>query len=419
MEHKEFDVVIIGGGTGGIMTAAQLIKKNKTISIAIIDGTKTHHYQAAYTLVASGNFKMQNLIKDEKNLIPNGVEWIQSFVSELQPEKNAFLTTNHKKIFYKYLVLSPGIKINTNKLPGLTEALNNNNVTSVYTEPEKMWEKVQNFKGGRTIFSVPNTPIKCGGAPMKVMFMSEDYWKKNNINHSIIFPTPGGVIFGVPGFKERLEQIVENKHISPFFKHVVSKIDSKNNRIYYKVAKENQSYSEEIIKHYEIKFNNDEEVSFKYDFLHIPPPQEGPDFIRNSTISHQEGPQKGWIELDPYSLQTKKHPNIFGMGDAAALPTAKTGAAIRKQVPIVVNNILQLLTHNKLGNLKYNGYSSCPIITEKGKMLLAEFNYNNVPAPDPLISKFIDTTKENWWMWILKKYGLPFLYWKFMMKGKM
>jgi sulfide:quinone oxidoreductase len=131
-----------------------------------------------------------------------------------------------------------------------------------------------------------------------------------------------------------------------------------------------------------------------------------------------EGPNKGWLEVDIHKLNNAKYPNVFGIGDSAALPTAKTGAAIRKQTPVVVEQI-RAAEANTTTPDEYQGYSSCPLVTGYGKMVLAEFKYDNVRDSDPLISTFVDTTKESWLMWILKKYGLPYLYWNQMLRGKM
>ena len=133
----------------------------------------------------------------------------------------------------------------------------------------------------------------------------------------------------------------------------------------------------------------------------------------------QEGAGQGWVDVDINTLQHNHYPNIFALGDVANLPTAKTGAAIRKQAPVVVDNLLKLIEAGAVGEMQYNGYSSCPLVTGYGKMVLAEFKYDNIRDSDPLLSKFMDTAKESWRLWILKKYGLPYLYWNKMLKGKM
>ncbi len=163
------------------------------------------------------------------------------------------------------------------------------------------------------------------------------------------------------------------------------------------------------------KTSGDTHVIIPFEILHLAPPQSAPDFIKASPFSNEAG----WIDVNINTLQHNKYSNVFAVGDAAALPTAKTGAAIRKQAPTVVGNILHLIDNNSLSSREYKGYSSCPLVTGYGKMLLAEFGYNNVRMSDPILTKLVDTSKEKWSMWILKKYGLPYLYWNKMLKGKM
>ena len=152
--------------------------------------------------------------------------------------------------------------------------------------------------------------------------------------------------------------------------------------------------------------------------MHLAPPQSAPDFIKRSKLAHQEGPNKGWINVHKHTLQHNIYPNVFALGDAVAVPTAKTGAAIRKQAPVVVENLVKVMQNEASLSEGYQGYSSCPLVTGYGKMVLAEFKYDNVRDSDPLISTFMDTSKESWLMWLLKKYGLPFMYWNLMLKGK-
>jgi sulfide:quinone oxidoreductase len=143
------------------------------------------------------------------------------------------------------------------------------------------------------------------------------------------------------------------------------------------------------------------------------PPMAAPKFIENSELSYQEGDQKGWLAVDKFTLQHNNFKNIFGLGDVTGIPNSKTGAAIRKQYPVVAENIMALI-NNKPITTKYDGYSSCPLITEVGKVMLAEFGYDSKLMPTfPLAP---DVPRRS--MWYLKKYLLPILYWKVMLKGR-
>jgi sulfide:quinone oxidoreductase len=417
-----YQVVIIGGGTGGIMTAAQLKRKDRNIAVAIIEPNDFHWYQPAWTLVGAGTFKFQHTRRQEKKLIPKGVDWIKDRATGFVPEANKVTTEKSGDIFYDYLVVSAGIKMDVDALPGLREALETPAVCSNYLDPRKTFRVLKNFTGGNAVFTQPGTPIRCGGAPMKIMFLAESYFRKHGLRDktNVLFATPGTVIFGVKEFADTLNSIVEKRNIDfkTYYKPV--KIDPVKQEITFEYIKPKTVFEPtqlDAVTHERLDGTN--LVTVHYDMLHLAPPQAAPDLVSHSPFAYKEGPNKGWMEVDTHTLQSPVYKNVFGIGDAVALPTAKTGAAIRKQAPVVVDNIIHLMKQLPFGEKQYEGYSSCPIVTDYGKMLLAEFKYGNVRDTDPLIKRFVDTTKEQWSMWILKKYGLPWLYWNMMMKGRM
>ncbi|HCQ29712.1 MAG TPA: pyridine nucleotide-disulfide oxidoreductase [Flavobacteriales bacterium] len=415
---KHYNILIIGGGTAGIMTAAQLRNKDKNISIGLIEPSEKHWYQPAWTLVGAGTYDMKKTVRPEKDFIPEKVDWIKKYADKFDPENNKVITKDGEEYTYDYLVVAPGIQINLDGIKGLKESIGKNGVCSNYVDPEYTWKVLQEFKGGNAIFTQPTTPIKCGGAPQKIMYLADEYFRKTGVRDKsqIIFATPGSVIFGVSPFKEELERIVQKKGIITKFNYVLTEIEGDKKIAHFKLAQsgDNACVINEMPEIQE-QVEGDMQVKIPFEMLHLAPPQSTPDFVRNSPLANADG----WLDVDINTLQHKKYPNIFGLGDVAALPTAKTGAAVRKQAPVVVGNILHLMKDHKLGDKKYEGYSSCPLVTGYGKMLLAEFKYNNVRDSDPLLSKFVDTSKERWSMWILKKYGLPYLYWNKMLRGKM
>ncbi len=419
---SHYSVLIIGGGTGGIMTAAQLKRKDKNITVAIIEPSDTHYYQPAWTLVGAGTFNFNATRKKEAGLIPPGVDWIKDYATVFEPEHNIVHTKNSGPIEYEFLVLSTGIQMDVDAMPGLKEALQTNKVCSNYLDPEKTFRVLQEFKGGNAIFTQPGTPIRCGGAPQKIMYLAEEYFQKSGVRKktNVVFATPGSVIFGTKEFATELTRIIKKKEVffKPFYKPV--KIDSAKQEITFQFIKPDLKIaSEDLDPKLGEKLDGENLVTMHYDMLHLAPPQSAPDFIKQSPFSYKEGPNKGWLNVDIHTLQNPDFKNVFAMGDSAALPTAKTGAAIRKQVPVVVDNVIHMMKQLSFGEKQYEGYSSCPIVTGYGKMLLCEFKYDNVRDSDPLLTKFIDTTKEKWSMWVLKKYGLPWLYWNMMMKGRM
>lgn len=430
---KHYEILIIGGGTAGIMTAAQLLRQKKSKNIAIIEPADTHYYQPAWTLVGAGTYSLEKTAKPMSKMIPSGATWIKDKVTGFEAPKNSVQTEKSGDITYDYLVVAPGLAYDFSLVPGLGDAMDKGVVCSNYTDPEHTWDVVKNFKGGTALFTQPATPIKCGGAPQKIMYLAEDYWNKNNIraNSEVVFATAGTVIFGTKVIADTLMEVVERKDINLRFNHKLVKVDGENQIAWYELTKDIKaggcivmSGEDEKCLDEDFQFNyksvkvtkKDGLYGIHYDMLHTAPPSVAPKFIQESDLVNEAG----WLDVDIHTLQHKKYPNIFGIGDVAALPTAKTGAAVRKQVPVLTDNLSMLINHNKIGSKSYNGYSSCPLVTDYGKMVLAEFDYEGNFTPDPKLKRMLikDSSKEHWRLWMFKKYMLPFLYWQRMMKGK-
>jgi sulfide:quinone oxidoreductase len=431
---SNYQILIVGGGTAGIMVAAQLKNENPKLDIALIDPANMHYYQPAWTLVGANTYDFDKTARKMSTLIPKGVTWIQESVTEFNPDKNNLKTDKDQTLTYDYLVVCPGLRMAPELVEGLQEAMDNGVVCSNYTDPNHTWETIKGFRGGTALFAMPTTPIKCGGAPQKIMYLADDHFRRNGIrkNTEVIFAIPGGVIFAVKRIADTLMNVVDRKDINVRFFHKLVKVDAEEKIAWFEIAKDlsaggcvvmsdddDKTIDKEIQYNYkDVKVSQkDGRYGIHFDMMHLAPPQAAPHFIANSALSTADG----WLEVDEQTLQHKKFKNIFGLGDVAQLPTAKTGAAIRKQAPVVVDNLLSLINSDKLTDEAYNGYSSCPLVTGYGKMVLAEFDYSKEFKPDPKLKGFPfmlkDSSKEHWRLWILKKYLLPYLYWNKMMKG--
>lgn len=428
-----YQIVIIGGGTAGIMTAAQLIKQKKKTNIAIIEPATIHYYQPAWTLVGAGTYDFNKTAKPMGDVIPKGATWIKDSASGFDPENNIVNTAHNGTISYDYLVVAPGLAYDFSLVPGLGDAMDKGVVCSNYTNPKHTWNVVKNFKGGTALFTQPATPIKCGGAPQKIMYLAENHFRKTGVKKKtdIIFATPGTVIFGTKEIAKTLMEVVDRKDINLRFNHKLVEIDAEKQIAWYELTKDISAGGCVVMSgdddgkaidtsfqynYKDVKVTKEgTRYGIHYDMLHTAPPSVAPKFIQESSLVNAAG----WVDVNKYTMQHNRHTNIFSLGDVAGLPTAKTGAAIRKQVPIVVDNIALLIQHNHIGNMSYNGYSSCPLVTDYGKMVLAEFDYDNKFIPDPKLKQLLitDSSKEHWRLWMLKKFMLPYLYWNKMMKG--
>ncbi|MEN8124210.1 MAG: FAD/NAD(P)-binding oxidoreductase [Bacteroidota bacterium] len=426
-------VLIIGGGTAGIMVASQMLKKDPNINIGLLEPAEKHYYQPAFTLVGANTYDYEKTIRSMASVMPKGVTWIKEYANKFDPDNNKVTSKKGNEYTYDYLVVCPGLRMAPELVEGLSEAMDKGVVCSNYTNPNHTWDVLKNFKGGTALFTMPTTPIKCGGAPQKIMYLADEYFTKSGVRNKtdIVFAIPGGVIFAVKPIAKTLMGIIDKKDINIRFFHKLVKVDTDKQIAWYEMAKDldaggcvvmsdddSKTLDKEIQYNYkDVKVSKDgDRFGIHFDMMHLAPPQASPEFVANSPLSTPEG----WLFVDDRTMQHKKFNNIFGLGDVAQLPTAKTGAAIRKQVPVVVANILKLIENNALSEKTYDGYSSCPLITGYGKMVLAEFDYSKEFKPDPKLKSqmFIsDSSKEHWRLWILKKYLLPYLYWNKMMKG--
>lgn len=386
-------IVIVGGGAGGISMAASLLKRDATLDISIIEPSDKHYYQAAFTLVGGGCFSPDSAIREAAKIMPRGVRWLKAAVSELQPARNSLLLDNGGQVNYDYLVICPGLQLNWAGIEGLEETLGRNGVSSNYLLPyaRYTWQCLQNMKSGRALFTQPRMPIKCAGAPQKAMYLSAHHWEKNNQlkDVDIEFHTATPALFGVAAFVPALEKYIDRYNVDLNLQSTLLAVDGSA-----KTARFQQG-SGEMVK--------------EFDFIHVVPPQIAPDFIRTSELADDAG----WLAVQPDTLRHVKYENIFGVGDVINAPNAKTAAAVRKQVPVVADNLMAMVAGKSLV-AAYNGYGACPLTVEKGKVVLAEFGYGGKLLP----SLPIDGTKPSRFGWVFKRYVLPGIYWDFMLKGR-
>ena len=397
----EHEIVIIGGGAAGISVASSLLARAPDLDICIIDPADVHYYQPGWTMVGGGVFDAQVTAKTMASLIPEGVHWIKAAVAAFEPQNNAVILDGCRVVKYKRLVVSPGLKLNWNGIEGLVSTLGKNGVTSNYRYDlaPYTWQLVQGLKSGRALFTQPPMPIKCAGAPQKALYLSADHWLKSGAigNIEIEFYNAGGVLFGVKDYVPALMSYIERYNAQLKFMHNLSRIDGPSKTAWFTKTDAD---------------GNKETVETKFDMIHVVPPQCAPDFIRVSPLADAAG----WVDVDQNTLRHKTHDNIWSLGDVMNAPNAKTAAAARKQAPTVANNILEDMGRAS-GVAHYDGYGSCPLTVERGKIVLAEFGYGGKLLPS-LPGWLINGQKPSRLAWLLKEKMLPPIYWKAMLRGK-
>lgn len=396
-------IVIVGGGAGGIAVAASMLARAKGLDIAIIEPADVHYYQPGWTMVGAGVFRPEVTARAMTKVMPSAVTWIKAAAISFQPAANAVFLESGRIVRYEKLVVAPGLKLDWEHVEGLVETLGRNGVTSNYRYDLAPYtsELVRRTRRGTALFSQPPMPIKCAGAPQKAMYLSCDTWKRAGTlpDTRVEFLNAGSALFGVAAYVPPLMQYVERYGIELSLGHNLVKVDGPARKAWFK-----RSLSD----------GGSEIVEREFDMLHAVPPQMAPDFIRSSPLAAESG----WVDVDHATLRHVRFPDVYGIGDVISAPNAKTAAAARKQAPTVAVNLLR-----DLGVLKqragaiYNGYGSCPLTVERGKIILAEFGYGGARLPS-FPRWLINDLEPSRLAWYLKEQGLPAIYWNVMLKGR-
>ncbi|MDM8194051.1 NAD(P)/FAD-dependent oxidoreductase [Pseudomonas koreensis] len=392
------DIVVIGGGTAGIAFVASLLKRDPHLNITVIEPSSEHYYQPAWTLVGGGAFDVKDTVRPMSKVMPRQATWIQASVSAIDPQSRQLTLDDQRTVSYQNLIVCPGLRLAWEKIEGLQESLGQHGVTSNYSyqHAQYTWDQVQKLRDGRALFTQPAMPIKCAGAPQKALYLSCDHWRKSGVlrNINVEFNLAGAVLFGVPTFVPPLMKYIEQYDAQLAFNSNLVKVDGPTKTAWFEVKDAD---------------GNVNRVAKTFDLLHVVPPQVSPDFIAQSLLADAGG----WCEVDPHSLQHPRYPDVFALGDICGTSNAKTAAAVRKQVVVVAQNLLAARKQQPLP-LKYDGYGSCPLTVEKGKVILAEFGYGGKLLPtfplDPTVAR-----RSAWW---LKATLLPWFYWHGMLKGR-
>ncbi len=402
VEKTHHRILILGGGTAGIITASLLQRAGQT-DIAILEPSSRHFYQPLWTLVGAGEVAPETTVRSEARYIPKGVRWIQEQASEVAPDPQIVTTQSGIRIGYDFLVVATGAQLNWGAIPGLEEAIFGGGASSAssnykYDLAPRTWDLIRHFQGGTALFHMPATPVKCPGAPQKIMYLAADHFRKKGLGRraQVIYGSALPAIYGVKEYADVLDRVIERYGIVARFNHELVEIRPEKKEAVFQAKNDPAG----------------QRITIPYDFLHAIPPHSAPDFIRQSPLAGP--PKEGWVEVDKHTMQHVKYPNVFALGDVASTPNAKTAAAASRQALVVAANLISAL-QGKEGQARYDGYIACPIITGYGRMLLCEVDYTGKPAPH---IPWINTFRERYDMWLLKKYGLPWLYWNVWLRGR-
>lgn len=392
---SDTQILIVGGGSGGLTAASRLMAELPAPKVTVIEPAELHYYQPLWTLVGGGVFTKEASARPMVDVIPQGVEWIRDRVMAFEPEHHAVVLASGRRVTYEQLIVAPGIQLDWHKIEGLEGHVGKDGICSNYSYEtvDSTWQNLRELKGGVALFTFPNTPIKCAGAPQKIMWLAEHHFRRRGIRDKVEvhYAAPGARIFGVDKYARALEKLVSERDVKTHFRRNLVAVRPKS--------------KEAVFENLDDKSTE----TIRYDMLHVTPPMSAPDFVKRSPLANAEG----WVDVDMYTTQHVRYPDVFSLGDASSMPNSKTGAAIRKQAPVLVENLMAHRAGKPL-EARYDGYASCPLVTGYGRLILAEFGYGG-----KIMETFpFDQSQERYSMYALKAYGLPSLYWHGMLRGR-
>uniref|UniRef100_A0A7G3AVM9 Sulfide:quinone oxidoreductase, mitochondrial n=1 Tax=Lutzomyia longipalpis TaxID=7200 RepID=A0A7G3AVM9_LUTLO len=397
-QKRQCKVLVVGGGSGGCSVAAKLSSKLGPGKVMILEPSETHYYQPMFTLVGGGMKKLEESCAPMKETLPSLATWVHDSVAQFEPEANAVVTKTGQRIEYEQLLIAIGLELRYDRVPGLVEALAmpDGGVCSNYSPKyvNRTLEALQKFQRGNAIFTFPNSPVKCPGAPQKIAYIAEHYLRRNRKRQeaNIIYNTSLPVIFGVKHYADALWKVAEKRGIKVNLRTNLKQV----------LPEKNQAVFENLDK-------PGEEHTIEYSLLHVTPPMATPEVLSSCQGLANAA---GFVDVNKDTLQHVKYSNIFAIGDCSSSPNSKTAASAAAQAPVVYKNMLAVM-QGMTPSASYNGYASCPLVTGYYSCILAEFDYNL----QPLETFPVPQNKERLSMFLLKKHFMPPLYWHAMLNG--
>lgn len=382
-------ILIVGSGLAGLGVANRLVRALEGAQITIVDRKEEHNYQPGYTLVATGIWPVEKIIDRNSDLIPEGVKWVHEMAVEYDPEANIVVTDTGQRLAYDYLVVATGCHLDFTQIEGMdVDAIGRKGLTSVYPGPKAVtetWKAMDAFRqqGGKALMTLPATPIKCAGAPLKTTFMLIDRLRQAGTlaQSDVQFHSALGVVFSVPQINELILQRWADANVPVHFSSKLVAVDIDARRATF-VSPEGEATVED------------------YDLIHVVPPMRAPDAIFNSPLAWQEGPMAAgrWLEVDRETLRHRRYPNVFGVGDINGTPRGKTAATVKQSVPMVVQNLIDVI-EGRDPSERFNGYTSCPMILREGSAWLIEFDYEGRLTPS---LPMVEPLQDSWFAWLMK-----------------
>ncbi|TFV55878.1 NAD(P)/FAD-dependent oxidoreductase [Mycobacterium sp. PS03-16] len=392
-----FDVLVVGGGNAGISAAARLLRQGVT-DVAVIEPQHVHTYRPLLSYVGGGQATMRDAERTQRSVIPDGCTWLHDSAALVDPVSRTVRCVSGRSYRYRDLILGTGLVPDTDALPGIHAALDTPAVASNYLyRADETWQLIKSMpRGGHAVFTVPRPPVSCTGTTIKPLFLAAAHWKRTGrlpgvditlvIDRSDLLPAPA--------IDARLRE-----HLAAL-----------GVRVRYDTAVTGLMPERQCIA---VRGADGATAELDYDLLHLVPPFRGRRWVETSGLCGAQ--PHGLIDVDARTFRHRAHSGIWAAGDAAAVETDPSGGALRRQIKILVDNLLAARADGEL--TEYDGYTVAPVTTDAHHLIAGEFDRSG--ALSSSLPSFLDPVKPRRSAWAFDRYGLPQSYWHLILKGRL
>jgi sulfide:quinone oxidoreductase len=390
-------IVILGAGTGGTMTANRLRRRfgAEEAEIHVVDRDDAHVYQPGLLFVPFGLTELDEIVRPRRRQLRSGVVFHENEVESVALDENAVLLDDGTMLPYDVLVVASGVRLQPEETDGMTGAGWNERVFTFYSPEgaEGLHGALARFDGGRLIVNLVDMPIKCPVAPLEFAFLADWYLRERGIRSrtDLVYATPLDGAFTKPIASERLAGLLAEREIELVTEFNAGEIDGVGGKL--------ASYDGRDLD---------------FDLLVTTPLHGGAAYVERSPGL---GDALGFVPTDKATLQTPVKPNVFALGDATDLPTSKAGSVTHFEAEVLAENVVRYLAGREL-EAGYDGHANCFIETGFHKALLIDFNYDTEPLPGHFPTAFGLPLLRESRINHLGKLAFQWVYWHALLPGR-
>lgn len=393
MRHHE--VLVVGGGNAGISLAARLLRDGAS-DVAVVAPQPVHRYKPLLNYVAAGEASMADLERPMADVVPDGCTWIRDAVEAVDPDAMTVRTRGGGTVSCTTLVVCPGLVEDWDATPGLQQAYADGWAASSYVPGSTpvVWPRLRSLRSGSVVFTVPPEPASCGPTALKPLLMACDHWQRAGVldDLDVRLLLPAATATGLPEADELLERTFAGYGVEVLRETRIERVDWDTHALTVS-SPTGRRVLEDLV------------------FAHAVPHYRAPRWIADAGLAADASP--GLVDVDPGTLRSRRYASVWGLGDAADLATRPSGGALRKQVNVLSKNLAAAEKGKELH--RYDGYTVMPITVSRRKLMLNEVDREGNASPSV---PFIDPFRPRRWQWLFDRYGLPQVYWRRILRGR-